>query len=312
MALDLNLLRVFDALMQDRKVVAASHRLGLSAPAVSNALARLRRATGDTLFVRTAQGMQPTPHALAMAQTLGPALAAIEHSLARPAEFEPATSARTFRVAMTDIGEIVFLPTLMQALQHRAPRVALATLRNTVADTAAEMARGGIDLAVGWLPDLDAGFHQRRLFEQRYVCLMAASHPLARGRLTLERFRQARHAVVAAEGTGHERIDRLMRQQGLRRVAPLQLPHFVSVPWIAAETDLVVTAPQKLADRVARPLGLVVRALPLELPPFEVNLFWHQRVQADPGHRWLRGLWVELFGAAQGRSAATATPERRP
>jgi DNA-binding transcriptional LysR family regulator len=103
---------------------------------------------------------------------------------------------------------------------------------------------------------------------------------------------------VAAEGTGHERIDRLMRQQGVRRVAPLQLPHFVSVPWIAAETDLVVTAPQKLAGRVAGPLGLVVRALPLALPPFEVNLFWHQRVHADPGHQWLRGLWVELFGAA--------------
>ena len=225
MALDLNLLRVFDALMQERKVVTAAHRLGLSAPAVSNALARLRRGTGDELFTRTRQGMQPTPHALAMAQTLGGALAAIEQSLARPARFDPATSERAFRVAMTDIGEIVFLPTLMRALQDQAPGVSLSTVRNAPVDTREEMARGGVDLAVGWLPDLDAGFHQRRLFEQRYVCLMAAGHPLARGRLTLSRFCSARHALVAAEGTGHERIAGLMRQQGVKRVAWLQLPH---------------------------------------------------------------------------------------
>lgn len=301
MALDLNLLRVFDTLMQERKVVAAAHRLGLSAPAVSNALARLRRSTGDELFTRTAQGMQPTPHALGMAATVRQALAALEQTLARPAAFDPASSERVFRVAMTDIGEIVFLPTLMRALQEEAPRVQLATVRNTAVDTRAEMALGGIDLAVGWLPDLAAGFHQRRLFEQRYVCLMAAGNPLAKGRLTLDRYRQARHALVVAEGTGHDRVDRLMRQQGVRRILPLQLPHFVAVPWIAAETDLVVTAPQKLADKVAGPLGLVVRALPLELPHFEVNLFWHQRVHADPGNRWLRDRWAQLLGGARTR-----------
>ncbi len=307
MSLDLNLLRVFDALMQERKVVTAAHRLGLSAPAVSNALARLRRATGDELFTRTAQGMQPTPHALSIAQTLGGALAAIEQSLARPAGFDPATSSRRFRIAMTDIGEIVFLPALMRALQEQAPQVGLETVRNSPGEapghTRDEMARGGIDLAVGWLPDLDAGFHQRRLFEQRYVCLMAAVHPLATGPLTLERFCGARHALVAAEGTGHERIDRLLRRHGVRRSTLLQLPHFVAVPWIVRDSDLVVTVPLKLAERVAAPLGLVMRELPLALPAFEVNLFWHQRVQADAGHRWLRELWAQQFGPAPGTGA---------
>lgn len=300
MALDLNLLRVFDALLHERKVVAAAQRLGLSAPAVSNALARLRRATGDELFTRTAHGMQPTPHALTIAQTLGGALAAIEQSLAQPARFDPATSTRRFRVAMTDMGEIVFLPTLMRALQEQAPQLGLETLRNAPGDTRDAMARGDIDLAVGWLPDLDAGFHQRRLFEQRYVCLMAAGHPLARGRLTLERFCTARHALVASDGTGHERVHRLMRQHGVRRTALLQLPHFAAAPWIVRDSDLLVTVPLKLAERVTGPLGLVMRDLPLALPAFEVNLFWHQRVHADPGHRWLRELWAQGFGPAHG------------
>ena len=169
MALDLNLLRVFDVLMQERKVVAAAQRLGLSAPAVSNALARLRRVTADPLFTRTAKGMEPTPHALAMAATVSQSLAALEQSLARPAAFDPQRSERRFRVAMTDIGEVVFLPTLMRALQEQAQRLSLATLRNTSVNLREEMARGAVDLAVGWLPDLDAGFHQRRLFEQRFV-----------------------------------------------------------------------------------------------------------------------------------------------
>jgi DNA-binding transcriptional LysR family regulator len=300
MELDLNLLRVFDVLMQERKVVAAARRLGLSAPAVSNALARLRRVTADPLFTRTAQGMEPTAHALAMAPTVNQALAALQQSLARPAAFDPLRSQRRFRVAMTDIGEVVFLPTLLRALQAQAPQVSLSTLRNTSTDLRDEMARGTVDLAVGWLPDLDAGFHQRRLFEQRYVCLMAASHPLAKGKLTWARYQEARHAVVAAEGTGHDRADRHMRQHGLHRVVALQLPHFMAVPWIAAETDLVFTVPERLAQKAAGPqglAGLVVRPLPLDLPAFEVNQFWHQRQHEDAGHRWLRGLWAELFGA---------------
>ena len=197
---DLNLLRVFDALMHEGKVVGAAARLGLSPPAVSNALGRLRRATGDALFVRSAQGMLPTPQAQALALTVGPALQALQQALASPRAFEPAATQRRFRVAMTDIGEIVFLPRLMQVLQAEAPQVAIHTVRNAAAATREDMARGGVDLAVGWLPDLHAGFHQRRLFEQRYVCLMAAGHPLARGRLTLARYRRAQHLVVVAEG----------------------------------------------------------------------------------------------------------------
>lgn len=295
MPFDLNLLRVFDALMQERKVAAAAERLSLSAPAVSNALARLRRATGDELFTRTPGGMRPTPHAEAMAATLADALARIDTSLGQPPAFEPAASTRQFRIAMTDIGEIVFLPTLMRELPVIAPQLTLATVRGSTVNLREAMADGRIDLAVGWLPDLAAGFHKRRLFEQRYVCLMSARHPLARGRLTAARFAAARHAVVLAEGTGHERVQRLLRSAGVERPTVLQLPHFVAVPHIVAASDLLATVPHKLAERVAGPFGLVLHELPLALPSFAVDVFWHRRVHQDAGNRWLREQLARWF-----------------
>jgi len=295
MPFDLNLLRVFDALMQERKVAAAAERLGLSAPALSNALGRLRRATGDELFTRTPAGMQPTPHAEAMAATLADALARIEASLGTAPDFDPASSRRRFRLAMTDIGEIVFLPTLMRELPALAPGVGVTTQRGSTVNLRDAMADGRIDLAVGWLPDLSAGFHKRRLFTQRYVCVMAASHPLARGRLTTARFAAARHAVVRAEGTGHERVERLLESAGVPRPTALQLPHFVAVPHIVAASDLVATVPHKLAERVAGPFGLVVRELPVALPSFAIDVFWHRRVHRDGGNRWLRERLVALF-----------------
>lgn len=295
MKLDLNLLRVFDALMRQRKVVAAAAELGLSAPAVSNALARLRRATGDELFTRTPAGMLPTAHAAAIAPAVSDALAALQAAVARPAAFVPASGERSFRLAMTDIGEIIFLPALVRRLREAAPGVSLSTVRNTAIDLRAEMAQGSVDLAVGWLPRLGAGFHQRRLFTQRYVALMAAGHPLAQGRLTAARFVAARHAVVVSEGTGHEQVQRELRRHGVAEPVALRLPHFVAVPWIVAESDLVVTVPEKLARKAAGPFGLVVRELPLALPRFEVNVFWHRRAHREAGNRWLRERLAELF-----------------
>jgi DNA-binding transcriptional LysR family regulator len=296
--MDLNLLRVFDALMSERQVAAAAVRLGLSAPAVSNALARLRRHTGDELFTRSAAGMLPTAYAQGIAETITTSLAAIEQAFDRRELFEPATSRRPFRLAMTDIGEIYFLPTLMRALADEAPGLTISTVRNTALDLSDAMARGTVDLAIGWLPDLGAGFHQRRLFDQRYVALMAAQHPLAKGVLTRERFLRARHALVVAEGTGHERVQALLRRHGLADPVALRLPHFVAVPYIVAGTDLVVTVPEKLAQQAAGPFGLVQRALPMDLPSFEVNVFWHRRAHQEAGNRWLRDRLVGLFAAA--------------
>lgn len=288
---------MFNALLQERKVSAAAERLGLTPPALSNALARLRRATGDELFTRTAQGMLPTPHALAMAAMLGDALARAEAAFGPTPGFDPATSTRHLRIAMTDIGEIVFLPTLMRELPRLAPHLTVSTVRGAALRLPEALADGRVDLAIGWLPDLGDHFHQRHLFEQRYVCVMAAGHPLAEGVLDLERFAAARHTVVLAEGTGHEGVQRLLRAAGVVRPTVLQLPHFVAVPHIVAASDLVATVPHKLAERVAAPFGLVVRELPVALPAFGVDMFWHRRVQADAGHRWLREHLAGWFSA---------------
>jgi DNA-binding transcriptional LysR family regulator len=295
--LDLNLLRVFDALAGERKVVAAAARLKLSAPAVSNALARLRRATGDELFTRSPGGMQPTSYAQTITPAIRQALAAIDNALTARAPFAAAHSARAFRVAMTDIGEIHFLPQLLRELPRSAPGVALVTVRDGAVNLREEMARGSVDLAVGWLPDLNAGFHQRRLFTQRYVCLMAKGNPLARGALTPARFLGARHVQASAEGTGHERVDKLLRRAGLTRELVLTVPNFVALPYIVAESDLVAIVPEVLAERTHQALKLVRRDVPAVLPSFEVNLFWHERVHRDAANQWLRDLVVRLFVA---------------
>jgi DNA-binding transcriptional LysR family regulator len=301
--MDLNLLRVFDALWHERKVVAAAERLKLSPPAVSNALARLRRATGDELFTRTPQGMLPTPQAERMAPAIVAALAAIRGSLAQPRSFEPGLSAR-WRLAMSDIGEIVFLPRLAAALRERSPHAQLQALRSGRHELRDALTRGDIDLAVGWLPDLRAGFHRRRLFEQRYVLLMAGTHPLAKTRLTAARLAAVPQVQVLAEGTGHERVDALLRQHGIERRVPLSLPHFAALPWVLRAGDGVAIVPFKLAAQVAAPLGLAMRELPVALPQFEVSLVWHHRAHDDAAHRWMRGLWVQLFAEGEEKPAA--------
>ena len=169
--IDLNLLVVFHQLMLQRRVSRVAEHLGLSQPAVSNALARLRRLLDDPLFLRTPAGMQPTPLAEQLAAPVAQALAAIHGALNQRAGFEPAHSERVFRIGMTDIGEIYFLPRLMDAIARCAPGVSVSTLRNAAINLKEEMEAGHVDLAIGLLPQLKSGFFQRRLFTQRYVCL---------------------------------------------------------------------------------------------------------------------------------------------
>lgn len=293
--IDLNLLLVFNQLRIERRVSSVAETLGVTQPAVSNALARLRTLMGDELFLRTPRGMEPTPLAEQMAEPVAAALGLIGSALNQSTSFDPVTSQRAFTVAMTDIGEIYFLPALMAALSTRAPGVSISTVRNTAASLKDDMASGRVDLAVGLLPQLKAGFFQRRLFRQRYVCLLRREHRLAKRTLGLKEFIAAEHVVVASAGTGHGKIDEWLERAGIQRHARLMVPHFVAVGHILRTTDMIATVPEAFAQQAAEPFGLVYRKHPAALPDIAINLFWHARNHRDPANQWLREQMAELF-----------------
>ena len=296
--LDLNLLLVFDRLAQEGRVSRVAESLGLSQPAVSNALRRLRDALGDELFVRTPAGMAPTPYAQQLAAPVAAALQGLQGALHVQASFDPARSERCFNLAMTDVGEIYFLPVLMDALAREAPGITLRCL--PVADTTLreQMAAGRVDLALGSLPQLQGGFFQQALFRQRYVALMRAGHPLAGSTaLSATRYRQAAHVRVVSAGTAHGQVDDALQRLGVVRRVQLTVPHYVALGQVLASTGLVATVPERLAERLAGPHGLVSRPLGLKLPTSTIAQLWHAHLHRDPGHQWLRNLVAQRFGA---------------
>jgi DNA-binding transcriptional LysR family regulator len=298
---DLNLLVVLHRLLIERRVSRAAELLGLTQPAVSNALARLRNMFGDDLFVRTSAGMVPTPYANQLAGPVADALGILQAALGRQRSFDAATSTRRFVIAMTDIGEIYFLPRLMQELARTAPGISVSTVRNTTVNLKDEMEAGHVDLAVGLLPQLAAGFVHRRLFRQRYVCAFRRGHALDKGKITLREFSAAEHLVVVAAGTGHGKADELMERAGITRHVRLRVPHFVAVGHLVRDSNLVATLPERLAESVAEPFGLAYVAHPAKLPEISIDLFWHARYHRDPASRWLRTLIVRLFAVTRAR-----------
>jgi DNA-binding transcriptional LysR family regulator len=256
---------------------------------------------GDELFLRTQRGMAPTPYALQLAEPVATALEGLQQALNVRASFDPTTTERSFTLAMTDVGEMYFLPVLMDALALTAPGVTLHVVAVTSASLKDDMASGRTDLALGLLPQLQAGFFQQALFRQPYVALMREGHPLAHAQgLTLSDFAQASHVRVMAAGTGHGRIDEAIREalerQGLQRRIRLTVPHFVALGDVLGHSDLIATVPERFAQRVAGPFALTTRPLPLAVDGSAIHQFWHARLHKDPGHQWLRGVVAQCFG----------------
>jgi DNA-binding transcriptional LysR family regulator len=298
--LDLNLLRVLVQVHADRKVSLAAEHLGMSQPAVSSALKRLRVALGDRLFVPTARGMQATLLTDEIAPQIAAALASIGETIACKVSFDAATSQRQFTMAMTDIGEVHFLPTLARAFHERAPGVSIATVRHTAVNLRVEMEHGKVDLALGHLPDLTTDFHQRLLFRQRYFCLFRKGHPLETSPQPLQAYAAAEHAQVLSVGTGHGRVDELIDKVITNRRIRLRVPHFVALADVLESSDLVATVPEVLARRSVQRFQLACRPHPVDLPPIDILVFWHTKYHQDPANRWLRELIVEQFGAFNG------------
>jgi DNA-binding transcriptional LysR family regulator len=289
---DLNLLRVFEAVLRERGVTPAAAGLGLTQPAVSNALARLRGLLGDPLFVRTPNGMDATPFARELAEPVRRALALLDAALAHGPGFDPASAARAFRFYMSDLGQIEFLPPLIERVQRAAPGVRLEAVALEVEDIADALATGALDLAVGFLPGLGPPVRRRALFRDPYLCLMRADHPIKA--LSKRRFLDASHALVTYRG-GHRVVEEALERAGLARRIALRLPHFTVVPMVLERTDLICTLPARVARVFERRGKLKSLPPPVPIAVADVGVHWHERFEADQGNRWLREQIVDLF-----------------
>ncbi len=294
---DLNLLLVFEAMFRHGSVTRAAAHIGLTQSAMSSALGRLRRQFDDPLFVNTRSGMLPTPRALELAPPLTEALALVRGAIGSRQNFEPRSSTRSLRIYMTDVGELVLLPSLMRHLHAHAPLIRLETAQLPAAELAVRLETGDIDLAVGYLPQLADKIRRTRLFEEHYVCMTRPDHPLGRSApLTLKEFLGARHVLIASMGSGHQQLERMLSERGVQENVALRVPHFVVVPLIVASTDLLVSLPSRVAGASARVAKVKVHPLPIPIPSFGVSLYWHERVENDPANQWLRNAMLELFG----------------
>lgn len=288
--LDLNLLVVFDALMSECHVTRAGERLGLSQPATSNALARLRHLTGDGLFVRTAAGLRPTPRAHALHRQLRPALQGIQAALLEEATFEPATSDRIFAIGLSDYGEFTLLPVLMQRLQTLAPAVGVQVRTGDRQTLLSLLDDGAIDLACGVFPETVAWHRQQPLFEETFVSVCRQNHPSVGDVLTLDEYLRLSHLLISIQEDRVGRVDRLLAEQNLQRHVALSMPHFLAVPAILGQTDLVATLAQRVALAFNQPPTLKLLPLPLPLGGFTMVMRWHQSTENTPSCQWLRSV----------------------
>ena len=303
---DLNLLHVFAAVHAARSVSRAAEGLGLSQPAVSNALTRLRLALHDPLFTRVAGGVAPTPKADQLARQVESALRQLDVALRESDSFDAARSQRRFVVHMSDIGADEFLPQLMAAIGREAPGVRVEAVQLAADAIAPALEEGRLDLAFGYLPTL-AGTESAPLLQERYVLLLRQGHPLA-GRLGQRAALQKLDFVLVAS---HAEPARALHLLGLQPRIRLTLPHFMVVPPILAATDLALILPQRPAERFAALHGLQVADADLGLPPFTVAMHWTWRSAHDPGHRWLRGQAAAMRFAPIGPAAAKTRSRRR-
>ncbi len=311
--LDLNLVRVFDALIEERNVTRAGDRLGLTQSAVSHALRRLRRILGDELFLRGPEGMRPTPRALEVAPRLREALLLLENALA-PAVFEPAATTRRFVLAANDYVSAVLLPGLMARMRREAPHAELR-IRPGSPGVAEALDSGRVDLAIGRFGRVPERFACEPLLSETVVWALSRDHPLADGPLTLERLAGLPHLILSALGQEVQTIDgyvvehgleiRVVRDdasafqsalaaRGLPRMIALTVPHALAAPWIVSRSDMAALLPRRLAVAFEGPCRLRLFEPPYPSPPFEWMALWHKGRGDQPELAWFRGLLREV------------------
>ncbi|WP_454673964.1 LysR family transcriptional regulator [Achromobacter pestifer] len=288
-------MRVFLTVLHERSVTRAAQRLNLTQPAVSYALARLRERFDDPLFVRTATGMQPTPIAFALAGPIERGMNSFAEAVSLRQRFDPATSTRCFRLSMSDIGEMVFLPLLMERVHALAPRLQIEVVEIALERLPQALKDGEVDLAIGNLAGLGRHTCHADLFSERYACMGRRGHPVLSAGLSRGQFKRLDHILVASRASAHRLLDDVLGEAGLHRQPYLTLPHFSAAAEIVRRTDLTVTLPYRAAIWFNRDNAFEIRPLPIALPPLCVTVHWHARFESDPGTMWLRRLVEETL-----------------
>lgn len=294
-SIDLNLLVALEALLHERHVTRAADRVGLSQPAMSNALGRLRHLFADDLLVRTAKGMQPTPKAELLRQQVQQVMKQIERVLECDGSFQAHASKRSFTIRMSDLLSMLLLPPMLDELRRSSPGVALDIVHLPPADTVDALDRDEIDLAVSMGLDHSRAILSRELLSDSMVCIMSRKHVLARKELTLERFLGYRHLKVSMSPTDLRFVDDVLSRRGISRDVALNVPHWLVVPHVLAGSDYLAVMPGRLARRIAGD-ALIVKELPFGTQPFKWSLYWHRRHDSNPAVVWLRTLIVDAAG----------------
>jgi DNA-binding transcriptional LysR family regulator len=297
---DLTQIRLLAELSRSRSVSRAAQGIGVSQSAASHALAKLRKKLADPLFTRGPDGFQPTPFGARLANASCEALEALLAGFAANDAFDPLTSTRTFTFFMNDVGQTVFLPPLLKFLKHNAPGISARVLPVPLDNPGAALASGAVDFAAGFFDNLTTGFLQRLIFHERYICIVRTGNPRFRVGMTVDAFKKAEHAVADATGMAHAVIDRFLARHRVARNVTLRVPGLHVLPIIVANSDLLAVVPSRLADAFAARVAIKVLPLPVALPPYDICLHWHERFHNDPGIRWMRRAFVDLFSGTRG------------
>lgn len=295
LTLDLNLLRVFDAVMTEQNLTRAAGRLAMTQPAVSNAVKRLREALGDELLIRTAHGVKPTTRAESLWPAVRRALSELEEAVA-PRSFELAKAHATFRMAMADATAALLLPRLVRLIESDAPGIDIRMVPLTTREPRPMLLRGDIDLAIGFFPGVvaqlqgatDTPIRHERLYRGEYVCVMRKDHPLANKELSLDAYCNANHLLVSFSGRARGLVDDALLSVNRERRILLTVNQFFTAGKVVAASDLLMVLPRHLIEATGMTEALVAKDLPFAMPDVHIDMLWHERDARSPGHRWLR------------------------
>lgn len=306
--LDLNLLRVFDAVMTEQNLTRASSQLAMTQPAVSNALKRLRDALGDELLVRTAHGMRPTARAEELWPTVRRVMAELEAAIT-PETFDVGKTHAIFRMAMADSTAALWLPSLVRSIEREAPHMSVRMVTLMTREPRPMLLRGDIDLAIGFFPGVaaqlsgapDTPIRHERLYTGQYVCVMRKGHPLASTPLTLENYCAANHLMVSFSGRAHSLVDKALVELGHERRVLLIVNQFFTAGRVVANSDLITVLPRHLIASTGMTESLISKELPFTMPEVNVDMLWHERDARSPAHKWLREHMAAMQSSPYGR-----------